>query len=734
MTIRKSFLSASAIIGICGLAVAAPVVDGTKPPSDDYGTALYINSVNPTSFGDNVLVSSVGTPELTTTGVELRIPLASIGSPEGAIRFAVMINSGDHTFLSNQVLGSLPTNTANLGTANVVNFASAALTGNQFVSISPGLLSGSNTTPIIDGILDTVYGTIAATSSRVQKNYTGFGNATHGNKAGRFGGPGADGSEINAIFARKDATHLYLFISGNLEDNFNKLEIFVDSKAGGQNVLSLLPDAFGGINGLTFDAGFTADYLFSVYCGGTSAVDIANAGIDYSDIPTAGGGTWANLGQNRMADPTQPEPGLFIDDPANPGTPVLSTSGIQLGINNSNIAGVVGQPVGADPDRSTGSEINGVFGRVEGGRLYLMVTGNLQTSFNKLEMFFDVRSGGQNRLRGNSAPTANYWGNPNIDFNALQRMGTDDAARDASIADPTIPPANGLKFDDGFAADYYIGLTNGGDPLAIFTNVTLLRSNGKRVDQLNFAGQDFAAYEGGPKSLAVFNPITFSGNRAPGDTTPAIIFAPDGNGDLLAAYGPRSLTSQIPDSAVPPFLPDNLDNNPPITLAPVSGLVLSAINNSNTAGVTGTVASEALASAVTTGMEISIDLAELGVTPETTSIKICGFINGQSHDFVSNQVFGGLPANAANLGEPRAVDFSTIPGNQYVEIMLAPTPPACLADVNLDGVVDGGDFTAFINSFGVGDAAIDPTADVNRDNIIDGNDFVEFINAFGAGC
>jgi len=60
--------------------------------------------------------------------------------------------------------------------------------------------------------------------------------------------------------------------------------------------------------------------------------------------------------------------------------------------------------------------------------------------------------------------------------------------------------------------------------------------------------------------------------------------------------------------------------------------------------------------------------------------------------------------------------------------------PACLADVNGDNVVDGSDFVAFINSFGVGDVTIDPTADVNADLIIDGSDFVAFINAFGAGC
>jgi hypothetical protein len=63
-----------------------------------------------------------------------------------------------------------------------------------------------------------------------------------------------------------------------------------------------------------------------------------------------------------------------------------------------------------------------------------------------------------------------------------------------------------------------------------------------------------------------------------------------------------------------------------------------------------------------------------------------------------------------------------------------PPAPACLADVNVDGSVDGGDFIAFINSFAIGDASVDPLADVIVDGTIDGTDFIEFINAFAAGC
>jgi hypothetical protein len=51
-----------------------------------------------------------------------------------------------------------------------------------------------------------------------------------------------------------------------------------------------------------------------------------------------------------------------------------------------------------------------------------------------------------------------------------------------------------------------------------------------------------------------------------------------------------------------------------------------------------------------------------------------------------------------------------------------------------DGIVDGSDFIAFINSFGVGDPTVDGVADVNGDGVIDGGDFVAFINAFAEGC
>ncbi|TWT48596.1 PEP-CTERM sorting domain-containing protein [Botrimarina hoheduenensis] len=100
---------------------------------------------------------------------------------------------------------------------------------------------------------------------------------------------------------------------------------------------------------------------------------------------------------------------------------------------------------------SGGSEINQVFGRVFNNRLYVMITGNLETNFNKLEVFIDSVAGGVNTINGASLP-ASVDGfccgqsNPNVPSTdgALQRM-------------------DGLTFDAGFNADRYFTFSNGSE-------------------------------------------------------------------------------------------------------------------------------------------------------------------------------------------------------------------------------------------------------------------------------
>jgi hypothetical protein len=69
------------------------------------------------------------------TGIEWAIPLAAIGNPTGCIKVCAFMNRADHAYLFNQVLGSLPPGTCDLGPASSVNFG--AIPGDQYFTICP---------------------------------------------------------------------------------------------------------------------------------------------------------------------------------------------------------------------------------------------------------------------------------------------------------------------------------------------------------------------------------------------------------------------------------------------------------------------------------------------------------------------------------------------------------------------------------------------------------------------
>ena len=73
--------------------------------------------------------------------------------------------------------------------------------------------------PVVDGTRDVEYGAPLA----VQAVQTGFGDA---NPPGSLGG-----SELDACYAKIAGGRLYLLLTGNHEPNFNKLDIFIDSRA-----------------------------------------------------------------------------------------------------------------------------------------------------------------------------------------------------------------------------------------------------------------------------------------------------------------------------------------------------------------------------------------------------------------------------------------------------------------------------------------------------------------------
>lgn len=108
--------------------------------------------------------------------------------------------------------------------------------------------------------------------------------------------------------------------------------------------------------------------------------------------------------------------------------------------------------------------------------------------------------------------------------------------------------------------------------------------------------------------------------------------------------------------------------------------LLFAMNNSNVAGVggaSGTAANQAAALAVTTGFEFSIDLADLLL--DSTTLRFAIMQGNGDHNFLSNQILGGLPVGTGNLGGNGAggftgtlsgVDFNNFAGNQFITIAI----------------------------------------------------------------
>ncbi|MBC7834140.1 MAG: hypothetical protein H7Y88_03450 [Phycisphaerales bacterium] len=227
---------------------------------------------------------------------------------------------------------------------------------------------------------------------------------------------------------------------------------------------------------------------------------------------------------------------------------------------------------------ANGSELDAAYGFISAGNLHLVLAGNLESNFNKIEIFFDSVAGGQNQLRGD---------NPDVDFNGLNRMGNDGSG-------------NGLRFDTGFEADRYLTITNGdigGGTYQMFANFAEVLS----------AGGGAGMFLGGASH------------------TPAQVIGPNG--------------------------------------------IIISMNNSNVAGVDGGTG-PASGLGVFTGVELVIPLSALG--DPSGEIRISAFINGGGHDFLANQVLGGLGAGTGNLGEPRNVDFSAIAGDQFFTVIPAP--------------------------------------------------------------
>ncbi len=181
------------------------------------------------------------------------------------------------------------------------------LVGLILIPISP-----ANAAVVIDGALGSdSYGGILF----FQDTATGFGDNTDNSTNA------ANGSEIDGVYGVIDGGNLNILVTGNIETNFNRLVLYIDSIAGGQTTLN--GGTGGGFNdysGLVFDSGFSADFALILNGGGGPVEYYLDFGVVGSSSTFLGG---SGVGS----------------------TTIAGSNGINVGIDQSNVSGVTGASI-----------------------------------------------------------------------------------------------------------------------------------------------------------------------------------------------------------------------------------------------------------------------------------------------------------------------------------------------------------------------------------------------------
>ncbi|WP_197525633.1 PEP-CTERM sorting domain-containing protein [Pseudobythopirellula maris] len=353
-----------------------------------------------------------------------------------------------------------------------------------------------------------------------------------------------------------------------------------------------------------------------------------------------------------------------------------------------------------------GSEIDYVAANVDSGRLNVLVAGNLESNFNKLNIFIDSEPGGMNVVDGANAPAG-------VDPYCCPGAGTSAGA---------LQGLDGLKFDDGFEADHFLTFSNGehtfgADPITAWT--------------LTSYYADLTAGPAGKKSEIGFQYQSSGGSPLPGQPSYAPIDQLN-NGCL----GPDDNACDPPEHEFAE--PVDTVNDPTNAKGHRDLLndvgLLMGIDNSNTQGVEGGAgATMSDPGTARTGLSFSIPLSTINrtLTGVPSPLRLVAFIGNGSHSHVSNQ-FAGDGVLQGNLGSPAGVDLSAIAGDQFVTV---PAAPRIAGDYNGNGTVDAADFTVWRDAVAShtlgGFARMDLTADGNGDFVVDDLDRQFWADRFG---
>ena len=577
----------------------------------------------------------------------------------------------------------------------------------------------------------------------------------------------SNGSELCGIYATVSDGLLYIFLPGNLESNYNKLDLFLDfDDSVGQNVLrDDNPNVdFNGLNamggsdisgapGLSFDEGFTADYYITLGMGfdgkGANPALYANA----AQILTEGGGGGGFLGNS-------------IDNPNGLGG-ILSDTGIELAVNNANIDGVLSGEQAAPSNPAEGvttgieivipiSQIAPTYLAGSGMRVCAMINNSGHTFMS-------------NQVLGPLEAPTNNLGDPRLvdfkDIPGCQFVAFDgaegkypcgpgnDGGGGEPVADPlvTVDGDAGTEYgaplivqdtQTGFgdATDGLTGQCNGSELDAAYGFIDDDRINlvfaGNFESNFNKLQVFFDFGEGGQNRLRGDNPEAgFNGLNIMGDdgTGNGLAFDEGFAADLWFSANcggePVSLFANLAQVLTDGGGSGTYIGGAEVGVDILRGLngVWVAIDNSNVAGVDG---GDDLSdgTGVTTGIEASIPLG-LMVGYEGGPIRVCAFITSSDQNFVSNQVLGGI-GGGANLEDPRNVDFSLLEGDQFFTVELGGVGTDCVGDLDGDQIVGGADLTILLAAWGTNG----PVADLDGDGFVSGPDLTILLGRWGADC
>ncbi|HEY1687117.1 MAG TPA: dockerin type I domain-containing protein [Tepidisphaeraceae bacterium] len=170
---------------------------------------------------------------------------------------------------------------------------------------------------VVDGTLDAAYGTPLATQTI---------NSSYGDNTT----PSVDdstGSELDAIYSTVQNNTLYIMLTGDIQNNGNLLNLFIDDGRGGSNPLNAASGNGGhlpSMNGSIFSSGFNPTY--EIDANDYQGTFYTNTYSLYNNLP-------ANY---------------IGADPLTKGIGSATLDTVQVGVNNTNIGGVVGNTTAQD--------------------------------------------------------------------------------------------------------------------------------------------------------------------------------------------------------------------------------------------------------------------------------------------------------------------------------------------------------------------------------------------------